>query len=262
MSVDPSIAALIDAMKLQNDAMQQQNLDLQKQVTKLLTHHVASVTPSSSSTSVPQFEAYRKNEKFKQYRIRFEQHLSVYCITDKDRKRALFLASIGPETFTLLQNLFGTHEDLTCKDYSDLVAKLEEHFETKVHVLSARHKFYSCHMKKDQTYEDWVAELRGLAVDCKFTCPVATCAASYSDEIIRDQLIKESPHAEIRHKCLLETRPSLPKVLEIAQLYVQTAETDKLIKGGGSPPDTPKSPGPQPRKVIKVRPVLLLSLGL
>jgi hypothetical protein len=94
-------------------------------------------------------------------------------------------------------------------------------------------------MKPNQSYADWAAELRGLARHCNFTCKNQACKRSYVDDQIRDVLIKETPHADIRRQCLLETDPSLEVVLKKATTYLQTTETDRVIKGGSNqiPPE-------------------------
>ena len=54
------------------------------------------------------------------------------------------------------------------------------------------------------------------------------------DDQIRDVFIKETPHANIRRQCLLEADPTLNNVLAKAATYIQTAETDKVLKGESS----------------------------
>ena len=89
-------------------------------------------------------------------------------------------------------------------------------------------------MKPGETYADWVATLRGLSRNCNFICKNEACKLSYVDEQIRDVLIKETPHADIRRQCLLDTDPSLDDVLKKATTYLQTTETDRVIKGEAS----------------------------
>ena len=68
-------------------------------------------------------------------------------------------------------------------------------------------------MKKNQTYADWAAELRGLARHCNFVCTNNDCNQSYVDDQIRDIIIKETPHADVRRHCLLDSNPTLIDVL-------------------------------------------------
>ena len=86
-------------------------------------------------------------------------------------------------------------------------------------------------MKPEQSYSDWAADLRGIARNCNFICKKTGCGEAYVDEQIRDVIIKETPHADVRRLCLLETDPSLDDVLKKANTFITTAETDKVLKG-------------------------------
>jgi len=93
-------------------------------------------------------------------------------------------------------------------------------------------------MKPNQSYSDWAADLRGLARNCNFTCKKEDCGKSYVDDQIRDIVIKETPHADVRRQCLLDPDPTLENVFKKAATYIQTAETDKVLKGETSTPVT------------------------
>ena len=91
-------------------------------------------------------------------------------------------------------------------------------------------------MKTGQSYVDWAAELCGLARHCAFTCKSTGCGTSYVDEQIRDIIIKETPHADVRRQCLLDADPSLNDVLKKATAFIKTTETDKILKGETTSP--------------------------
>jgi len=86
-------------------------------------------------------------------------------------------------------------------------------------------------MKPEQSYSDWAADLRGIAHKCNFICKKTGCGEAYVDEQIRDVIIKETPHADVRRLCLLEEDPSLDDVLKKANTFITTAETNKVLKG-------------------------------
>ena len=54
------------------------------------------------------------------------------------------------------------------------------------------------------------------------------------DDQIRDVLIQNTPHAEVRRQCLIDPNASLNDVLKKAQLYVRTLSTDQLLSGGSN----------------------------
>ena len=131
---------------------------------------------------------------------------------------------------TLLKNLCGS-TDINSQSYDQLTKTLTDHFKDSVHVQAARYEFYNCNMKPDQSYADWVATLRGLSKDCQFVCSNNDCRRSYVDELIRDLIIKETPHADVRRQCLMETNPSLEDVLKKPRLSLELLRLTKLSRG-------------------------------
>lgn len=70
--------------------------------------------------------------------------------------------------------------------------------------------------------------LRGISKDCGFECKNIDCRQSYVDELIRDMMIKETPHTDVRRQCLMESNIYLKNVLAKAVTYVKTLETVKV----------------------------------
>ena len=180
----------------------------------------------------PKFDTFDvETEKWEQYFQRFEHHLDIYNISSDEKRRACLLSWAGASTYNLLQNLFGG-EKLADKTYKELTEKLHAHFKDVVHVQAARYAFYNCKMQPGQSYADWAANLRGLAKDCNFRCKSDQCNnKSYVDEQIRDVIIKETPHADIRRQCLQDPDPTLQSVLQKATAYIKTSQTDQVLKG-------------------------------
>ena len=60
-------------------------------------------------------------------------------------------------------------------------------------------------MEANQSYAEWVATLRGIEKNCEFGCKSEACNhKSYTDEEIRDVLIQNTPHAEVRRQCQIQ----------------------------------------------------------
>ena len=216
-----------------------QQMQQQQQQMQTLIQHVTSGSASGSSTgqvglapSLPPFGKFLKEEeKFSNHFLRFEQHVTLFPGVEESQKKACFLSSVGPETFQLLQNLFPDNDRIQNASYSELNSALLEHYRSLTRVQSERHLFYCCKMKPNQSYQDWVAELRGLAKNCDFKCKASNCTVSYVDLMIRDQIIKETPHVEVRKQCLQQKDPSLADVISIALAYVTTNEALKTLQG-------------------------------
>ena len=211
-----------------------ENTDLKavfEQMTTVLTTLTQDrLQPQTNTTLVPKFEQFDRNlEPWEQYLQRFEQHLTVYNVGEAQRKACL-LSWVGPETYQLIMNLCGGIEGTQNKTYTDIAAALTNHYQKGIHVQAARYRFYNCEMKNGQTYSDWAAELRGLGKDCMFKCQKTGCGESYLDEQIRDVIIKQTPHPDIRRQCLLDNNPSLQDILQKATNYIRTTETDTMLK--------------------------------
>lgn len=222
--------------------MQQQQQQQMEQFAQILGQFTTAVKPGepaqNKSVTVPRFDSYnRDKESWTQYLQRLNQHFTVYNVSDSEQKRACLLSWIGSECYELLTKLYGS-EDITTMSFDNLAGKLSTHFTETKHVQAARYQFYNCKMKPNQSYSDWAADLRGLARNCNFTCKKEDCGESYVDDQIRDIIIKETPHADVRRQCLLDPDPTLENVLKKAATYIQTAETDKVLKGETSTPVT------------------------
>ena len=85
--------------------------------------------------------------------------------------------------------------------------------------------FYQCKIKPGQTYGDWVADLRWIGRDSNYG------ALQVLDRLIRDMIVLNTPHNEVRRECLRESSPSLEMVLKIANSYVALAASDAIVKG-------------------------------
>ena len=94
-----------------------------------------------------------------------------------------------------------------------------------MHELAASYTFYQCKMKPGQTFGDWVAGLRCIGRDCNFG------ASEVLDRLIRDMIVLNTPHNEVRRACLRESSPTLEMVLKIANSYVALAASGAIVKG-------------------------------
>ncbi|XP_037941915.1 uncharacterized protein K02A2.6-like [Teleopsis dalmanni] len=85
-------------------------------------------------------------------------------------------------------------------------------------------------MKPHQSYREWVADLRGLARECNFSCSAQNCLHNFVDDMIRDQIIIRTPHDAVRTAAFQKPHPTLADVLQIAELYETTTKTVATIK--------------------------------
>ena len=155
---------------------------------------------------------------------RLNQHMIAHAVVDQHKQKAYFLSWIGADTYELINKLFSASE-LDAASFDDVTGKLDEHFKHSLHELAASYTFYQCKMIPGQTYGD----LRCISRDCNFG------ASEVLDRLIRDVIVLNTPHNEVRRACLRESSPTLEMVLKIANSYVALAASDAIVKGPRDP---------------------------
>ena len=200
--------------------------DLRNLLAAAMQQAMISVPPTSAQTApVPSFQNYEIGlEKWGAYMQRLNQHMIAHAVGDPHKKKAYFLSWVGANTYELINKLFSASE-LDAASFDDVTGKLDEHFKQSVHELAASYTFYQCKMKPGQTYGDWVADLRCIGRDCNFG------ASDVLDRLIRDMIVLNTPHNEVRRACLRESSPTLEMVLKIANSYIALAASDAIVKG-------------------------------
>lgn len=226
----PNENEVLKEMLLEQQAWASRLLAEQKQWMQSILEKSQTGGLAESIINVPYFHPFNKEtQPWESYLEQLEQHFMAYAVTNSDKKKSLFLSWSGGEIFELLKKLFGG-ENLQNKTYKDVTEKLTEHFEAKIHVIAARYEFNRLGMKPKQTYREWVAELRGIARNCKFTCGLSSCAKEYTDEMIRDMIILHTPHDAVRISAMQKLQPTLADVLLIAESYEATTKSVQVIK--------------------------------
>lgn len=179
---------------------------------------------------VPAFHKFNKEQQqWDSYLQQLQQHFAAYSVTSVGKQKSFFLSWCGAEVFDLLKNLFGV-ANLESQTYQELTKKLTEHFSVSQHIVAARYNFFKSQMKGTQTYKEWIADLRGLARECKFVCNSNTCSSNYVDDMIRDQIIVNTPHDAVRSAALQKQKTTLADVLLIAESYEATTKTMATLK--------------------------------
>ncbi|XP_036322190.1 uncharacterized protein K02A2.6-like [Rhagoletis pomonella] len=186
-------------------------------------------TITSTNISVPAFPPYvHTKQSFDSYIAQLTQHFEAYSVTKQEQKRAFLLSWVGADCFELLSKLFGT-EDIQTQTYESIKEKLSTHYKENVHILASRYEFLSSKMKPEQKYSEWVAELRGIARNCRFVCSNNTCKTSFIDDLLRDILVLNSPHEPVRTAALQKPNPALADVMALAESYETTQAMKKRM---------------------------------
>jgi hypothetical protein len=141
----------------------------------------------------------------------FEQFLIANDIDKSgkaDKCRAIFCATLGLSTYTLLEDLISPKRP-EALSLDELTTKLQDHFKPAPKALSERFKFGKRTQQQGETVSQYLAELRKLASTCKFTCCL--------EERLRDQLIIGLNNAQSQKRLFTEDDDvKLAKVISIA----------------------------------------------
>ncbi|XP_037940636.1 uncharacterized protein LOC119673491 [Teleopsis dalmanni] len=131
------------------------------------------------TNAVPAFHAYKKQlHSWETYLEQLHQHFSAHSV-DKGKYKSFFLTWIGTETYDILRSNLGS-KGIETKTYDELTKGLTDYFLAKTHVVAARHEFHKATMRSDQTYREWITDLRRVARECKFVCSASTKNKSHT----------------------------------------------------------------------------------
>ena len=172
-------------------------------------------------TTIGKIGAYRRNsEEWPQYLERLEFFFVTNEITDPVKKRAAFMAIVGPETVNTLRSAIAPSKPAE-KTYDELTKVLSDYFSPKQSQIVCRTKFYRCTHKQGQSIASYLAELRALADGCSFGAMLDTI-------MLRNRLVCGINDSNFQKRLLSEgDKLTLVDALAIAQaleLAVQDSE--------------------------------------
>ncbi|XP_061715374.1 uncharacterized protein LOC133523707 [Cydia pomonella] len=135
------------------------------------------------------------------------------------KRRAILLSSLAECTYKLLRDL-ALPKELGNLNYADVVLLLDGHFKPKICGFAERNSFYSAVQSANETFSDWAARVRGLALHCGFS-------ASTLDDTLRDRFVLGMVQGPERDKLFTEAMSSLT-----FSSALQTAENVRSARKG------------------------------
>ena len=166
-------------------------------------------------------------EDVEAYIERYEQFLLANDITDDGKKKAIFLASLGANSYKLLRTLADNNP--AGKSYNDLKKLLKNHLKPKPNVISTRYKFFKRDRHAGESVSAYIAVLRELSERCEFQANL--------EEQIRDRFVCGINDRRILQK-LLSTEPLTMETALQHALAIESAMKDaKLILGAVHSPE-------------------------
>ena len=134
-------------------------------------------------------------ETFERYVRRVKIYFEANGIV-AERKKYVFLNSLGRTHFNLLANLVAPEEPET-KSFDSLVATLTSHFQPKSSIIAERYKLSCRRQGPEESISDFVADLRKLIVPCNYD-------SAFQDTVLRDTFVSGLAHESTRRRLLTE----------------------------------------------------------
>ena len=181
------------------------------------------------ATSLPDFPPFDTESEptslgiqWKKWVLRLENLFVALDIKDKARQKALLLHYGGANLSDIYYTL-ASEED---KEYLQVKAKLDAHFEPKVNVTFETYNFRQLAQEQDEPIDKFVTRLRETADRCDF---------HDKDREIKDQIVQKCFSERLRRKALREdlTLSNLLKAaraMEIADVQAKAMENPSVLK--------------------------------
>jgi len=162
------------------------------------------------------------------YTDRFDQFCLANGIDNNDKKRALFLSSVGAvgaATYSLMRTLLAPRKPIE-KTYAELVTLVKNHLQPTPIVIAERYKFYTRKQGSGETVTNFGKELRRLAETCAFE--------GFLEEVIRDIFVIGLKDKNAQKKLLSEKDLTMQKAYDIAVSHEMAAERVDEMRVGTS----------------------------
>ncbi len=164
-------------------------------------------------------------EDWTSYSERLEQYFVANGIPE-DKKVAGLIGEIGGETYKLLRKLTFPAKPST-KSYTELVELLQKHLAPPPIVIAERFRFHKRDQQQHENVNDYVAELRQLAINCNF--------GDYLNEALRDRFVCGLRREAMQRALLSEADLDLAKAVKIANSMEMASRDAGQLRNNGSP---------------------------
>ena len=156
------------------------------------------------------------SEDFSCYVERLEQFFVANDIEEADKKRAVFLSSVGPKTYALVKHLLSPDLPNT-KTYKEITDTLKTHFSPEPILIAERFKFYKRDQHANETISDFIVSLKEMTATCNF--------GAFLQDALRDRFVcgMHQKYERVQNKLLNVRDLTFKNACETA-LIMETAE--------------------------------------
>ncbi|XP_067122695.1 uncharacterized protein [Centruroides vittatus] len=169
-----------------------------------------------TSTSGVRFEPFKMDSQWKTYKDCFNFCLKANQIENDQDKCALFFIVCGETLYELVVTLIASKET-TQVNFNEVLTALDSHFNPKPSEIVESFKFNQRSQKPGEGINDYVAELRKIAMNCNFDASL--------EHMLRDRLVTGLRDKGIQHVLLAKTDTTYKAILDAA-LAAEAASND------------------------------------
>ncbi len=162
-----------------------------------------------------------EQEEWPQYVERLEHFLCANAITNEERKRAVFLSTIGPKVYKLLCSLLSPVKPVD-KSFAELVDVLKSHYSPKPSVIVQRFRFHTRFRRPGESAATFLSELRSIAQYCNFDTTL--------NDMLRDRLVCGINDDYIQRRLLAEADLTLESAMKLARGYETAAQNARELQ--------------------------------
>ncbi|KAK8788142.1 hypothetical protein V5799_022084 [Amblyomma americanum] len=180
-------------------------------------------------------EEYDNKEPWSSYTERLDAFFKANGIEDDDKKKWVFLSTVGTSTYATLRSLLAPVKPKE-KKFTELMAILNSHFSPAPSEIAESYRFHTRVQLENESVAVFVAELRQMAEHCNFGTAL--------NRMLRDRLVCGIRDRAVQQRLLVEKSLTLDKALEIART-AEAAElnANELRKGHADIPTSPVQEG-------------------
>ena len=168
-----------------------------------------------------------EGENISTYLERVQLYFETNAVED-GKKASVLLTVIGAKNYGIIRSLV-TPILPREKTFEELANVLKAHFQQKPLLIAERYRFYQRTQAIGESVQDYVADLRRLAITCEF--------GDFLDQALRDRFVCGLKTDSIQKRLLAEDGLTITRALEIAQGMEAAAANAKDLKvAAGSTP--------------------------
>ena len=145
-----------------------------------------------------------------------------------ETKIAMLLSAIGPEALERY-NHFEWSEGEDRSKFDDVKAKFENELAGRKRIVFSRYQFWEYSKTAGQTFDEFLTQLRTLALSCEFT---------ESDNMIRDKIVFSTEDPALKERLLREPKLDLQKAVDISRSSELAHKEFVTMKGADKSGDT------------------------